>query len=255
VEQFERVRSTGIRAITVAENDALAWVQVSSGDDDIVLTTALGKIARFHEDAVRPTGRHAAGVIGRRLALQGPPCLGMRLLHAGVPSRPFRAELAKRPRVRAHLGLRQCPRVHAKLVIVDGALAYLGSANWTGAGLGAKGTGRRNFELGVLSSDEGFLDDVQASVDWSWEIPAVMAPALAAAGVVLAAASPGGGDGPARPHPLAAGLLAGACLVAVVSATLPWWSAHRTAGGEDALAENRPALGLVRKLAPDAKVR
>ena len=37
VEQFERVRSTGIRAITVAEDDALAWVAVSSGEDDIVL--------------------------------------------------------------------------------------------------------------------------------------------------------------------------------------------------------------------------
>ena len=30
VEQFERVRSTGIRAINVAEDDALAWVAVSS---------------------------------------------------------------------------------------------------------------------------------------------------------------------------------------------------------------------------------
>ena len=49
IEQFERVRSTGIRAITVAEGDDLAWVGVSSGDDDIVLATALGKIARFHE--------------------------------------------------------------------------------------------------------------------------------------------------------------------------------------------------------------
>ena len=72
VEQFERVRSTGIRAITVAEDDALAWVEVSSGDDDVVLATALGKIARFHEDEVRPDGprrrrrhRHPAGPPGR----------------------------------------------------------------------------------------------------------------------------------------------------------------------------------------------
>ncbi|MFO1541082.1 MAG: DNA gyrase subunit A, partial [Chloroflexota bacterium] len=52
VEQFERVRSTGIRAITVAEDDALAWVGISGGADDIVLTTKLGKVARFpeHED-------------------------------------------------------------------------------------------------------------------------------------------------------------------------------------------------------------
>ena len=68
IEQFERVRSTGIRAITVAEDDALAWVVVSSGHDDIVLATALGRIARFNELEVRPMGRDAAGVIGIRLA-------------------------------------------------------------------------------------------------------------------------------------------------------------------------------------------
>ena len=40
-------------------------------------------------------------------------------------------------------------------------LLYLGSANWTGAGLGAKGTGRRNFELGFSTDDDGLLDRVQ----------------------------------------------------------------------------------------------
>ena len=73
IEQFERVRSTGIRAITVAENDELAWVGVSSGDDDIVLASAMGRIGRFNEKEVRPMGRDAAGVIGIRLARQGRP--------------------------------------------------------------------------------------------------------------------------------------------------------------------------------------
>ncbi len=68
IEKFERVRSTGIRAITVAEDDKLAWVAVSSGEDDIILATAMGRIARFHEEEVRPMGRDAAGVIGIRLA-------------------------------------------------------------------------------------------------------------------------------------------------------------------------------------------
>ena len=57
------MRSTGIRAITVAEDDKLAWVAVSSGDDDIILATAMGRIARFAEEEVRPMGRDAAGVI------------------------------------------------------------------------------------------------------------------------------------------------------------------------------------------------
>jgi DNA gyrase subunit A len=71
LEQFERVRSTGIRAITIDDKDELAWVDVSSGDDDVIIATAQGKIARFHETDVRPMGRDAAGVIGIRLARAG----------------------------------------------------------------------------------------------------------------------------------------------------------------------------------------
>jgi DNA gyrase subunit A len=67
LEQFERVRSTGIRAITIHDNDELAWVDVSGGEDDIIIATAEGMIARFAEDEVRPMGRDAAGVIGIRL--------------------------------------------------------------------------------------------------------------------------------------------------------------------------------------------
>jgi DNA gyrase subunit A len=67
LEQFERVRSTGIRAITIHDNDDLAWVDISSGNDDVILATAQGMLARFDEDEVRPMGRDAAGVIGIRL--------------------------------------------------------------------------------------------------------------------------------------------------------------------------------------------
>jgi DNA gyrase subunit A len=67
LEQFERVRATGIRAISINDDDELAWVGVSSGSDDIILATAQGMLARFEEDEVRPMGRDAAGVIGIRL--------------------------------------------------------------------------------------------------------------------------------------------------------------------------------------------
>ena len=90
----------------------------------------------------------------------------LRLLHAGVPSGPFARSLRRHPRLLA--GLRACPRVHFKTVIVDGAFLYLGSANWTGAGLGAQGPGRRNFELGVVTRDEAMLDEVQALFDGIW---------------------------------------------------------------------------------------
>jgi DNA gyrase subunit A len=70
LEQFERVRSTGIRAITIDDKDELAWVDISTGGDDVIIATSLGKIARFHESDVRAMGRDAAGVIGIRLARQ-----------------------------------------------------------------------------------------------------------------------------------------------------------------------------------------
>lgn len=93
----------------------------------------------------------------------------LRLLHAEIPSRPFREELAQHPRLLGGaLALRRCPRVHLKLVIVDGELLYMGSANWTGAGLGAKGSGRRNFELGFVTDDALLLDQIQALYEGLW---------------------------------------------------------------------------------------
>ena len=93
----------------------------------------------------------------------------LRILHAEVPSRPFRAELARQPALAAGaLARKVCPRVHLKAVIVDGALLYLGSANWTGAGLGARGSGRRNFELGIVTDDGPLLDQVQGLYERIW---------------------------------------------------------------------------------------
>ncbi len=90
----------------------------------------------------------------------------LRVLHASPPSRPFREELRRHPSL--DLEMRLCPRVHMKAVIVDGRFLYLGSANWTGAGLGAKGIGRRNFEIGIVTDDALLLDDVQELFDRIW---------------------------------------------------------------------------------------
>ncbi|CAN5842480.1 DNA gyrase subunit A [soil metagenome] len=84
IERFERVRATGIRALSVAADDALAWVAVSSGEDDVVLATAQGRIARFHEAEVRPMGRDAAGVIGIRLARKDDLVVGMGVVEPGA---------------------------------------------------------------------------------------------------------------------------------------------------------------------------
>ncbi len=82
----------------------------------------------------------------------------IRLLHSGVPSGPFLAELKKG--IPKGLLMRRCPRVHAKAVIADGRLMYLGSANLTGAGLGAKSARRRNFETGIWTDELSLIDPV-----------------------------------------------------------------------------------------------
>jgi phosphatidylserine/phosphatidylglycerophosphate/cardiolipin synthase-like enzyme len=94
----------------------------------------------------------------------------VRILHAAAPSRPFREELDRRRRAlpRPRFEMRMCPRVHLKMIAVDGASLYLGSANFTGAGLGAKSEGRRNFEMGILTDDEWLLDQAQGRFDRIW---------------------------------------------------------------------------------------
>lgn len=64
---FSKIRSTGIRALTIAEDDQLVFCSLSSGNDSIVIITAGGQGIRFKETEVRSMGRQAAGVIGIRL--------------------------------------------------------------------------------------------------------------------------------------------------------------------------------------------
>jgi phosphatidylserine/phosphatidylglycerophosphate/cardiolipin synthase-like enzyme len=93
----------------------------------------------------------------------------VRILHGALPSRPFRASLGQSPElVPPRFEMRHCPRVHLKMIAVDGAYLYLGSANFTGAGLGAKSEGRRNFELGIATDDDVLLDKTQARFERIW---------------------------------------------------------------------------------------
>ena len=111
-------------------------------------------------------GRRAPSIVEvfRGLAARG---VEIRLLHAGVPSSPALREL-KHAMPRG-LTIRRCPRLHAKAVIVDCAAMYLGSANLTGAGLGAKGITRRNFEMGVWTRSTELIDAVLAQFNALWE--------------------------------------------------------------------------------------
>ena len=64
LEQFRNVRRNGLRAITIDQEDELAWVDVADGNEDVMLVTRNGNFIRFGQDQVRPMGREAAGVKG-----------------------------------------------------------------------------------------------------------------------------------------------------------------------------------------------
>jgi phosphatidylserine/phosphatidylglycerophosphate/cardiolipin synthase-like enzyme len=100
-----------------------------------------------------------------KLAARG---VAVRLLHAELPSRPFRAAFDRRQALARAMELKLCPRVHFKAVLVDGAWLYLGSANLTGAGLGAKHDDARNFELGLVTEDFDTIDAVSALFEAVW---------------------------------------------------------------------------------------
>jgi DNA gyrase subunit A len=68
LREYSQVRSNGLIAIGLEEGDTLGWVQVSHGDEDVLLTTAQGQTARFRQSEVRPMGRPATGVNGISLA-------------------------------------------------------------------------------------------------------------------------------------------------------------------------------------------
>ncbi|MFQ3548553.1 MAG: DNA gyrase subunit A [Armatimonadota bacterium] len=64
---FHNMRSNGLRAFDIEEGDSLKWVEISSGDDDVIMVTKNGLSIRFHEDDLRSAGRASGGVRGIRL--------------------------------------------------------------------------------------------------------------------------------------------------------------------------------------------
>ena len=69
VEEFQNILSTGIRALRLEADDELVDVEVTTGDQSIVIGTAGGMAIRFDESEVRPMGRSARGVHG--ITLEG----------------------------------------------------------------------------------------------------------------------------------------------------------------------------------------
>ena len=64
---FSRPRASGIIAVDLRDDNQLVGVDITDGNQDIMLFSSAGKAVRFSESAVRPMGRTAAGVRGIRL--------------------------------------------------------------------------------------------------------------------------------------------------------------------------------------------
>lgn len=67
LNEFSRPRSAGIIALNLRDDDELIGVALTSGDDEVMLFSAAGKVVRFPEQAVRQMGRTASGVRGIKL--------------------------------------------------------------------------------------------------------------------------------------------------------------------------------------------
>lgn len=65
-EEFAKVRKSGMIAISLHSTDELKWVEASSGEDQIMISTENGQAIRFSEKDVRAMGRTASGVTGMR---------------------------------------------------------------------------------------------------------------------------------------------------------------------------------------------
>lgn len=84
-EEFANIRRSGLRALTLKDGDTLEWVGVSTGKDDVLLTTRRGQAIRFSEKDVRPMGRTAAGVRAVNLK-KGDEVVAMYLVSSGQNS-------------------------------------------------------------------------------------------------------------------------------------------------------------------------
>jgi DNA gyrase subunit A len=82
LSDYANVRANGLIAIKLDDKDELGWVKLTSGKDEIIISTALAQAIRFKEGEVRPMGRATRGVRGIRLRA-GDKVVGMDIVRPG----------------------------------------------------------------------------------------------------------------------------------------------------------------------------
>ena len=83
---FGNIRSSGIIALSIVDDDALVGVRITEGASDLLLGTKNGWAIRFREENVRPMGRTARGVRGIRLRAGGDEVVGMAVIPRDGPA-------------------------------------------------------------------------------------------------------------------------------------------------------------------------
>jgi DNA gyrase subunit A len=85
LSDYRHIRVTGVNAINIDEGDELIDVQITGGDDEVILATHEGMAIRFHEADVRQMGRATRGVRGIRLGTDNDRVVAMVIRRAGPP--------------------------------------------------------------------------------------------------------------------------------------------------------------------------
>ena len=79
---YNTARKGGLIALDLNEGDELAWVKMTSGNDEVIIATKKGMCIRFKETDVRPMGRLARGVKAMKLK-EGDEIVGMSIIEEG----------------------------------------------------------------------------------------------------------------------------------------------------------------------------
>ena len=136
------------------------WIATADIKDMYVEPPSRATEARFGGRDMVPFLQVLAGMVRRGIEV--------RLIHAKEPGPNWREDFDRHPGLWEGMERMLCPRVHFKCIIVDGRTAYFGSANLTGAGMGAKSERKRNFENGVLTDDSVLVAPLVEQFDSVW---------------------------------------------------------------------------------------
>ena len=78
ISEFLNIRTNGKKAITLKDNDELVSVKKTTGENEILMASSIGRMVRFSENGIRVMGRNASGVKG--IDLSGSSLVGLEVV-------------------------------------------------------------------------------------------------------------------------------------------------------------------------------